>query len=138
MQLFSRFPAPLCAYALLTICLTFVGCASDATDHVSPEDLYASIRVGTAPAIVDVRTASEYAAGHVPGAVHVPFYSVWRDSSPIPPSKTEPVVVYCAHGPRAGLAKLGLWAAGYQDVRYLKGHMAGWKKRSLPLETSAP
>jgi len=129
---------PVRANAVITICITLVGCAGAARDRVSPEDLYASIRLGTAPTIVDVRTASEYDAGHVPGAVHVPFYSVWRDSSSIPPSKTEPVVVYCAHGPRAGLAKFGLWAAGFQDVRYLDGHMAGWEKRGLPLETSTP
>jgi rhodanese-related sulfurtransferase len=126
------------AYAVITICLTLVGCAGNARDRVSAEELYASIRLGTAPTIVDVRTASEYDAGHVPGAVRVPFYSAWRDSPSLPSSKTELIVVYCAHGPRAGVAKFGLWVAGYEDVRYLDGHMAGWKRRDLPLERITP
>ena len=126
-----------CAPRILLLCLALAGCASNGSDRMSPDDLHASIRAGTAPTIVDVRTAAEYDSGHVPGAVHVPFYAVWSRGTALPPAKTDTLVVYCAHGPRAGLAKFGLWTAGYDDVRYLDGHMAGWKRRGLPLETGA-
>lgn len=110
-------------------------CADDVMTHISQDELLARIQSGHPPAIVDVRTQSEYAAGHVPGALHIPFYAVFSRSSEIPMSTSEPIVVYCEHGPRAGLAKLALRAAGFEHVLYLEGHMSAWKARGLPMET---
>ena len=94
-----------------------------------------AIANGTAPVIVDVRTGDEYETGHVPGAIHIPFYSLWSRAGQIDAAKQDPVVVYCAHGPRAGAAKFALWTLGYERVVYLKGHMSAWKKRGLPMNT---
>jgi rhodanese-related sulfurtransferase len=107
---------------------------ADAT-HISPEQLLAQIRGGTAPSIIDVRSDGEYVAGHVPGAIHIPFYAVYARRAEIPSPPSAPVVVYCEHGPRAGIAKLQLRTAGFEDVLYLEGHMSGWKQRGLPMET---
>ncbi len=95
----------------------------------------AAIQDGTAPAIVDVRTSGEYEKGHVPGAVHIPFYALWWRDDRIEAAPREPVVVYCAHGPRAGVAKFALWTLGYDRVVYLDGHMSAWKDRGLPMHT---
>ncbi|PYM68738.1 MAG: rhodanese-like domain-containing protein [Candidatus Rokuibacteriota bacterium] len=103
---------------------------------MAPDGLLASISAGTAPVVVDVRTRREYDGGHVPGAIHIPFYSLLARQAEIPGSRDEPVVVYCEHGPRAGVAKLALRLAGFKDVRYLDGHMSGWKERRLPTEPS--
>ena len=59
-----------------------------------------------------------------------------RLAVPTPPD--EPVVVYCEHGPRAGLAKAALRAAGFREVLYLEGHMSGWKRAELPQEATTP
>lgn len=111
------------------------GCVSASTaDRVTPEALLASITAGTAPVIVDVRTRREYEGGHVPGAVHVPFYTLLVRQDDIPGPRDRPVVVYCEHGPRAGVARFALRLTGYMDVRYLDGHMSGWKERGLVQE----
>jgi rhodanese-related sulfurtransferase len=111
------------------------GCASGAmTDRVTPEALLAAIDAGTAPVIVDVRTRREYEAGHVPGALHVPFYTLLVRQDDIPGTRERLVVVYCEHGPRAGVARLALRLTGFTDVRYLDGHMAGWKEHGLRRE----
>ena len=110
--------------------------AGDAPSHITPEQLLALIESDHPPLIIDVRSQGEYDAAHVPGATHIPFYAVFPRRSEISSAK-EPVVVYCEHGPRAGIAKLQLWAAGFHDVRYLEGHMAKWKARGLPVETGA-
>lgn len=111
------------------------GCASGAMrDRVTPEALLAAIDAGTAPVIVDVRTRREYEAGHVPGALHVPFYTLLVRQDDIPGTRERPVVVYCEHGPRAGVARLALRLTGFTDVRYLAGHMAGWKELGLRRE----
>ncbi len=86
------------------------------------------IAQGTAPTIVDVRTRAEFARGHVPGAVHIPFQSVGARASEIAAGPEDPVVVYCGHGPRAWIAARTLRARGFQRVMYLKGHWAAWKQ----------
>lgn len=82
---------------------------------------------------LDVRSAREYARGHIPLARHMPY---WRllvgRRSPLPPGET--IVVYCGHGPRAWMAKAALRARGYRDVRLLAGHMRAWRRAGKPLE----
>jgi len=120
--------------ALVLLAVGAGGCASASTpDRVTPEALLASIGAGTAPVIVDVRTRREYEAGHVPGALHVPFYTLLVRQDDIPGPRERVVVVYCEHGPRAGVARFALRLSGFTDVRYLDGHMAGWKERGLLL-----
>lgn len=99
---------------------------------ISQDALLAVMETGVAPRILDVRTAREYAAGHIPGAVHIPYHVLWRRHAELAAGKDEPIVVTCSHGPRAGMAKLQLWALGYETVAYLEGQMSGWKRRGLP------
>ena len=118
--------------ALVLLAVGSGGCASGAmTDRMTPQALLAAIDAGTAPVIVDVRTRREYEAGHVPGAIHVPFYTHLARQDDVPGPRERPVVVYCQPGPRAGVARLALRMTGFTDVRYLDGHMAGWKKSGL-------
>ena len=119
--------------ALVLLALGPAGCASGAMP-VTQQALLAAIDAGTAPVIVDVRTRREYEAGHVPGAIHVPFYTLLVRQDDIPGPRERPVVVYCEHGPRAGVARLALRLTGFTDVRYLDGHMAGWKAQGLRRE----
>jgi len=56
-------------------------------------------------------------------------------SDEIPTKEGEPLVVYCEHGPRAGLARVGLWMAGAGEIRFLEGHMIAWKADGLPVES---
>jgi rhodanese-related sulfurtransferase len=119
---------------LVTVPACRVNAEQTPDSHISAAELLARIQAGTAPAIVDVRSRGEFDAGHLPGALHLPFWAVFFRASEVPASKHEPVVVYCAHGPRAGLAKAALRLSGYQRVLYLEGHMSAWKKAGLALE----
>jgi len=103
--------------------------------HIDAGELLAAIDSGRPPAILDVRSRREFDQGHVPGAVHFPFWAAFSRAGSLPGSRDAPVVVYCEHGPRAGMAKLALRRAGFHDVRYLRGHMSGWKKAGRPQET---
>ena len=97
---------------------------------VAPEALLDRIGRGEAPVVLDVRSAREFAGGHVPGAVNVPFTSVLAGSD-LPMLKSESVVVYCGHGPRAWLAGGALRWRGFARVSYLRGHMAAWRRAGL-------
>lgn len=96
-----------------------------------PEDLARQIAEGRVPAILDVRSRVEFRRGHVPGAVHLPFWLVPFRLADLPLRRGEPVVIYCGHGPRAWLAGAFLRRRGHQ-VRYLAGHMRAWIRQGLP------
>lgn len=126
---------PLIAFLLCgLLALSPLRAAEEQVSHISPTELSALIQAGTVPVIIDVRSRAEFEGGHVPGAVHVPFWAAWARSGEIPARPDEPLVVYCAHGPRAGFAKLMLRLSGYRRIIYLEGHMSGWNKAGLPLE----
>ena len=101
---------------------------------ISPAALVDKIARGDAPAILDVRTPGEFAGGHVPGASNVPFTSVLAGADAEDVQKSEPLVIYCGHGPRAWLAGQALRWRGYTRLMYLQGHMAAWRRAGLPEE----
>jgi rhodanese-related sulfurtransferase len=98
---------------------------------ITASELLARIDAHDAPAILDVRSAWEFKRGHVPGAIHLPFWTIGAHLSQIPGTPADPVVVYCAYGPRAWGAGGLLRRNGFQTVIYLKGHMHGWRRAGL-------
>ena len=83
--------------------------------------------------VLDVRTPEEYAAGHVPGAVNVPYDQVASHLAEIP--KDKDVVLYCRSGRRTGLAAEVLEANGYTKLGHLQGDMEAWLKDGRPVES---
>ena len=102
---------------------------------VKPEVLAAEMASGSRVTILDVRSRDEFVRGHVPGAIHITFQSVGRNVTTIPSRPDERLVVYCGHGPRAWLAGIVLRRRGFRRVEYLEGHMTGWVRAGLPVET---
>jgi rhodanese-related sulfurtransferase len=99
---------------------------------ITPDELRGRIDRGDPPAVLDVRSAEEFVEGHVPGAINVPFWRVLATGLPGGVARTEPLVVYCGHGPRAHMAMLGLRVRGYSHLCELEGHWAEWQRRGLP------
>ena len=83
--------------------------------------------------IIDVRSAREYASGHVPGAVHLPFWKILSGHLLPSAARSDGLVVYCEHGPRAWIAKTALRLRGIRGVGLLQGHMRAWRKAGKPL-----
>lgn len=103
-------------------------------ESIAPDALMAQITDGAPPVILDVRSKQEFDSGHVPGAIHVPFWQVRQHWERFASARELPVVVYCGHGPRAYMAGALLRRRGFTNVVYLSGHMKRWKDRHLPLE----
>lgn len=99
-----------------------------------PAELLAEIEAVRAPVVLDVRSGWEFRSGHVPGAMHMPFWAAAARLSRIPARREDPVVVTCEHGPRALVAMGVLRLAGFRRVLYLQGQMTGWKKAGHRLE----
>jgi len=117
---------------LMSVALSMgsTGCATG----VTRDELLTLMRDGTAPLIVDVRSQGEYDRGHVPGALHISFYSIGSGLDGIGFSKNDPVVLFCEHGPRSGIAGFTLKVLGYERVYSLEGHMKGWRTDGYPVE----
>jgi rhodanese-related sulfurtransferase len=96
---------------------------------MDPATLADRIAAGTAPVILDVRSALEFARGHVPGAIHVPFWRINAHIDRVPAQQDDEVVVYCGHGPRAAWAGAALRRRGFRRVLDLAGHWAGWTRQ---------
>ncbi len=100
---------------------------------ISATELQARRESGAAaPVVIDVRTAAEYASGHIPGAVNVPFDQVARRIAEI--DAPHGVALYCMVGPRARKGESALLAAGYENVLHLEGGLAAWLAAGLPVE----
>ncbi len=117
-------------FAIITIIATS-GCAA----RISKTDLLRQIETGTAPPIIDVRSTGEFEEGHVPGAIHIPFYSVIYRLDEIPSPEGKPVVVYCTVGVRAAMARAAMWGSDIDSVAYLEGHMSSWCEDDFPIES---
>ena len=116
--------------------LLMQACSHDSKTHISQSDLRQQL-ANNSPIIIDVRSNMEYQAGHIPNAIHIPFWTAFTTEQLRGYSSDQPLVLYCEHGPRAGIAKLGLSLQGFQSIRYLEGHMMAWRKAKLPINVSA-
>ena len=90
----------------------------------------ARVRSG-AVTVVDVRNASEWAHGHVPGALHIPVGLLTEHLAEIP--RDRPVVVQCQGGTRSAIAASVLLGHGVTDVVNLRGGFDEWKREALPV-----
>ena len=121
------------AWAPGLVALT-IGRAPAATMSISGAELLERIDRGEALHILDVRSEGEFGAGHVPGAVNIPFTKVLTSTDDVPGAAGDELVLYCGHGPRAHIAATALRRGGRTRIVYLSGHWAGWQAAGLRVE----
>jgi rhodanese-related sulfurtransferase len=85
--------------------------------------------------LIDVREESEFAAGRIPGSVHLGKGIIERDIEAIVPDTGTPIVLYCGGGYRSALAALNLKLMGYSNVISMDGGFRGWKEQGLAIES---
>lgn len=115
----------------------FLKIVSDAKSRVREckvADVKARLDAGERFALVDVREESEYAAGHLPGAVHIGKGVIERDVETKIPDPASPVVLYCGGGFRSALAADALQKMGYTNVISMDGGWSGWNQAGYPTE----
>src|SRR6202140_304500 len=93
------------------------------------EDLAEWILSAEPMTVVDTRDEHEWAAGHVPGAVHLYVPDVLSRAGEIP--KEAPVAVHCASGYRAGIAASLLGQAGLTRIIHVNGPYSDWDRLHL-------
>lgn len=88
--------------------------------------------------LLDVRTASEFNEGHLPGAMQADWYNRKQFSDRIQAlDKHKTLCVYCLTGVRSHEAMELLKNSGFSDVKELQGGLISWKKEGRKVEQKA-
>lgn len=108
--------------------------AGAAASEISREELKARQGKGEPTVLVDVRSAAEFAAGHVAGAINIPHDQIASRAQELTAHKTDgTLVLYCRSGRRTALAVEALEAQGYTGLKHLSGDMQGWESAGEPV-----
>lgn len=83
--------------------------------------LFAPVGLAQEGVWIDVRSASEYARGHVAGATLIPHDNIEAGVEELQLEKDTPILLYCRSGNRSGKAQKRLEALGYTNVTNLGG-----------------
>ena len=71
--------------------------------------------------ILDVREQDEYDAGHIPGAILIPYTQIEAKASERLPDKAQLILVYCRSGRRSKIAAEALAELGYTNIKEFGG-----------------
>jgi rhodanese-related sulfurtransferase len=83
--------------------------------------------------LIDIRTAKEYDAYHIPGAINIDFKKDNFKEEMEKVGKDVPVLIYCRSGGRSGRATKMLSNEGF-DVYNLNKGILKWKEKGMPIE----
>lgn len=114
----------------------FVKLVEDAKKRVKEEDFRETkkrLDAGEKIVLVDTREDSEWARGHIPGAIHLSKGIIERDIEKTVPDKDATVVLYCGGGFRSALAADNLQRMGYRNVISMDGGWRGWTEAGFPV-----
>jgi rhodanese-related sulfurtransferase len=97
----------------------------------SPIELQTWLKAKRRPLVIDVRTAREFATGHIAGAKLVSQEALREASDKLPRDRA--IVCVCRSGRRSARACRELASLGFADVSNLSGGMAAWSAANLPV-----
>jgi len=83
--------------------------------------------------VLDVRSADEFATGHLPNAKNIPLVEINNRLKEIEKSKNAVVITVCATGVRSSNAVSVLNKAGFAQVFSLDGGTEAWKAQGMPI-----
>src|SRR5918996_4513370 len=102
-------------------------------DEVDPAEV--SEHLGNGTVLIDVRESTEWDAGHIPGAKHVPRGLLESRIEGVARDRSQRLVIFCASGQRSALAAHTLQELlGYENVSSMTGGITLWKDRGYKVE----
>ena len=103
---------------------------------IQPTDLNGILGREPGTALIDVRTAAEYAGVHVPGSRNVPLSGL-KPKALLAEGVVDlgaPVYLICRSGARADSAAIGFECEGFKHVVVVEGGTESWERAGLPVE----
>jgi rhodanese-related sulfurtransferase len=114
--------------------LALVNDAKKRVKETNVADVKRRMDAGEKFVLVDVREESEWAQGHLPGAIHLGKGIIERDVEQRVPEAGAKVILYCGGGFRSALAADNLQKMGYTNVESMDGGWKGWIGAGLPTQ----
>lgn len=110
------------------------------TNWIEVEELARLLGDEQAVAVIDVRSPDDFVGslGHISGARNLPLAELDPRLTELAPMKSDSIVLVCRTHRMSGIAASQLRAAGYSDVRVVRGGMVKWNERGLPVDDRAP
>ncbi len=99
---------------------------------ISVESLKKDIDVSGVGVVVDVRTQEEYAKGHVPNSISIPFNELQLKIASLVPLKTTRIFCYSTDGEKSYESVKFLLGMGYQLAYSVKGGYKAWFIKGYP------
>jgi phage shock protein E len=123
-------------FPILGVFLFAASCnpASSDPNSISTQELLDRMDTEDVPIILDVRSAWEFNAGHIPGAYNLEDRQVPYRMEELLQLKEREIVVYCEVGPRARWVEGLLRQEGFTNVKHLMGDFSGWRRSGNPVE----
>ena len=115
----------------------FLAIVEDAKKRVrecTVDDVKRRLDRGDKFVLVDVREGSEWAADHLPGAIHLNKNIIERDIEKTVPDPNTELMLYCGGGFRSALAADNLQKMGYKNVISMDGGVRGWREKGYPMQ----
>lgn len=121
-------------FILMLSILSFMGCTAQNGSSIDSKEAYGLIKADSNIAILDVRTAKEFADGHVAGAVNIDVNQTDFAQKIDQLDRSKTYIVYCRSGRRSRKA-VGIMAAkGFKNLYNVSDGFVGWNKNGLPFE----
>jgi rhodanese-related sulfurtransferase len=122
---------------IIASALILTGCSSTSTPAVEHLDSarFADKIVETDVVTLDVRTADEFMAGHINGAINIDVEGDTFDAEIANLDKSKTYAVYCQSGRRSLIAVDKMANAGFGSLFNLENGIADWKNNGLPVAT---
>jgi len=114
--------------------LSLVNDAKKRVKETNVADVKRRMDSGEKFVLVDVREESEWANGHLPGAIHLGKGIIERDVEQRIPATDAKLVLYCGGGFRSALAADNLQKMGYSNVESMDGGWKGWLAAGYPTQ----
>ena len=114
-----------------TLALTSCGGTSSAVD-LNPTEFQAKAQEAGV-ILLDVRTAGEFAAGHIDGAINIDVEGMTFESEIASLDKTKTYAIYCQSGRRSRIAVETMTEAGFTKIFNLDQGIGSWQSAGLPV-----
>ena len=112
--------------------LAIVNDAKKRVKETNVEDVKRRMDAGEKLTLVDVREESEWAGGHLPGAIYLGKGVIERDIEAKVPATDTKLILYCGGGFRSALVADNLQKMGYTNVESMDGGWKGWTGAGYP------
>ena len=119
-------------FILMLSILGFMGCTAQNGSSIDSKEAYGLIKVDSNIAILDVRTAKEFADGHVAGAVNIDVNQADFAQKIDQLDRSKTYIVYCRSGRRSSKAVSIMASKGFKNLYNVSDGFLGWNKNGLP------